>query len=70
MPLCDTLYRWLYHHGTPYYVDGYIINEKSKGPNATVQRPKEAKRAQIHNGGESQQNNVGNRRDQLFDVCI
>ena len=33
-------------------------------------RSKEAKRAQIHNGGESQQNNVGNRRDQLFDVCI
>ena len=30
----------------------------------------EAKRAQIHNNGESQQNNVGNRRDELFDVCI
>ena len=72
MPLWDTLYRWLCHHGTPYYVDGYIINEKSKCPNATVQRPKEAKkahihnddgpkakRAHIHNDDESQQNNVG-----------
>ena len=57
--LWDTLYRWLCHHGTPYYVDGYIINEKSKCPNATVQRPKEAKRTQIHNDSESQQNNVG-----------
>ena len=69
MLLWDTIYRWLCHHGTP-YVDDYIIKEKSKGPNATVQRPKEAKRTQIHNGGKSQQNNVGNRRDQLFDVCI
>ena len=31
---------------------------------------KEAKRAQIHNGGESQQKNIGNSRYQLFDVCI
>ena len=26
MPLWDTLYRWLCHHGTP-YVDRYIIKE-------------------------------------------
>ena len=71
MPLWDTLYRWLCHHRTRYYVDGYIINEKSKGPNIQMLRSKEAKRSQIHNGGESQQNNVGNRRDQLFFyVCI
>ena len=32
MPLWDTLYRWLCHHGTPLDVDGYIISENSKGP--------------------------------------
>ena len=69
MPLWDTLYRWLCHHGTPLDVDGYIINENSKGPKVQMlgsKGPNEAKRAQIQNGNESQQNNIGNRRDKLF----
>ena len=67
MPLWDTLYRWLCHHGTPLDVDGYIINENSKGPKFQTlgsKDPNEAIRAQIQNGNESQQNNVG--RDKLF----
>ena len=56
MPLWDTLYRWLCHHGTPLDVDGYIINENSKVKMLGSKGPNEAKRAQIQNGNESQQN--------------